>query len=76
VKQGRTGPGQLQSLAYGLEIRGELVAIYGSAAGIWMLALSAVGLRAVHRLSPVRSLATAAAAAALSYVPAGLLLIR
>jgi hypothetical protein len=69
-------PDQLQFLAYGLQIRGELVAIYGSAAGIWMLVLSAMGLRIVHRLSATRSLTTTAVAAALSYAPAGLLLIR
>ena len=69
-------PDQLQFLAYGLEIRGGLVAIYGSAAGMWVLVLSAIGLRIVHRLSATRSLVTAAAAAALSYAPAGLLLIR
>jgi hypothetical protein len=69
-------PDQLQFLAYGLETRGVLVAIYGSAAGMWVLVLSAMGLRIVHRLSATRSLLTAAAAAALSYVPAGLLLIR
>jgi hypothetical protein len=69
-------PDQLQFLAYGPKIRGELVAIYGSAAGLWVLVLSAMGLRVVHRLSGPRSLVTAAAAAALSYAPAGLLLIR
>jgi hypothetical protein len=69
-------PDQLQFLTYGLQIRGALVAIYGSAAGVWMLVLSAMGLRIVHRLSTTRSLMTAAAAAALSYAPAGLLLIR
>jgi hypothetical protein len=69
-------PDQLQSFAYGLRIRGELVATYGSAAGIWMLVLSAMGLRIVHGLGTTRSLVTAAAAAALSYVPAGILLIR
>jgi len=69
-------PDQLQFLAYGLETRGELVAIYGSAAGLWVLVLSAVGLRIVHGLSVTRSLVTAAVAVALSYVPAGLLLIR
>jgi hypothetical protein len=69
-------PDQLQFLVYGLETRGQLVAIYGSAAGLWMLVLSATGLRVVHGFSPVRSFLTAAAAAALSYVPAGLLLIR
>ncbi len=69
-------PDQLQFLAYGLKIRGELVAVYGSAAGLWVLVLSAMGLRVVHRLTATRSLVTAAAAAALSYAPAGLLLIR
>jgi hypothetical protein len=69
-------PDQVQFLAYGPKIRGELVAVYGSAAGLWMLVLSAVGLRVVHRLSPPRSLITAAVAITLSYVPAGLLLIR
>jgi hypothetical protein len=69
-------PDQLQFLAYGLEIRGGLVAIYGCAACAWMLALSAMGLRIVHGLGLGRSIVTAAAAAVLSYVPAGLLLIR
>jgi hypothetical protein len=69
-------PDQLQFLAYGVETRGQLVAIYGSAAGLWMVVLSALGLRVVHRLSPTRSLVTALAGAALSYAPAGLLLIR
>jgi hypothetical protein len=69
-------PDQLQYLAYGLETRGHLVAIYGSAAGVWMLVLSAVGLQVVHRLSPLRSFVTATAAVVLSYAPAGLVLIR
>ena len=69
-------PDQLQFLAYGVETRGQLVAIYGSAAGLWMVVLSALGLRVVHRLSPRRALVTAFVAAALSYAPAGLLLIR
>jgi hypothetical protein len=69
-------PDQLQFLAYGLETRGALVAVYGSAAGLWAVALSAMGLRIVHGLTVTRSLVTAAAAAALSYAPAGLLLIR
>ena len=69
-------PDQLQFLVYGVHVRGGLVAIYGSAAGIWMLVLSAMGLRIAHRLSPTRSLITAAAAAAMSYAPAGVLLIR
>jgi hypothetical protein len=69
-------PDQLQLLAYGVRIRGELVAIYGSAAGLWVLLLSAMGLRVVHGLSAKRSFITAAAAAALSYTPAGLLLVR
>jgi hypothetical protein len=69
-------PDQLQFLAFGLEIRGALVAVYGSAAGIWVLALSALGLRIVHGLTATRSWITAGAAAALSYAPAGLLLIR
>jgi hypothetical protein len=69
-------PDQLQSLVYGIETRGGLVALYGTAAGVWALVLSALGLRIVERLSAVRSLVTAAAAMLLSYVPAGLLLIR
>jgi hypothetical protein len=69
-------PDQLQFLAFGVRIRGELVAIYGSAAGVWTLALCGLGLRAVHGLSTVRGLVTATAAGVLSYVPAGLLLIR
>jgi hypothetical protein len=69
-------PDQLQFLAYGTDIRGALVAVYGSAAGLWVLVLSAMGLRMVHGLTATRSLVTAGAAAALSYAPAGLLLIR
>jgi hypothetical protein len=69
-------PDQLQSLVYGLDIRGDLVATYGSAAGLWTLLLSAAGLSVVHRLSGTRSLATALVAVVLSYVPGGLLLIR
>ncbi len=69
-------PDQLQFLVFGPNIRGGLVAIYGTASGIWMLVLSTMGLRIVHGLSVKRSFMTVAASAALSYAPAGLLLIR
>jgi len=69
-------PDQLQSLAYGLEIRPGLVAVYGSAAGIWTLVLSAAGLKVAHGLSTPKSLITVCASLALSYAPGGLLLIR
>jgi len=69
-------PDQLQSLAYGLEIRPGLVAFYGSAAGIWTLVLSAAGLKVAHGLSAPKSLVTACVSLALSYAPGGLLLIR
>lgn len=69
-------PDVLQSLVLGIHLRGDLIAVYGTAAGIWVLLLSARGIGIVHYLSLSRSLLTAGLAIALSYIPAGLLLIR
>jgi hypothetical protein len=69
-------PDLLQFLVVGVKIRTDLVAVYGTGAGVWTLLLCALGIATVQRIVYARSLATAAAALVLSYAPAGLLLIR
>jgi hypothetical protein len=72
-------PDLLQALAgalWGWPFCYALLALYGTPATLWALALSALGLRIVQHLPWARAVVVAVVAMALGYGPGVLLLVR